>query len=70
VLTDSLDQLDLLDQGRHDLLVAKPVCHVPRGLLGGAPSRHVRWQEVMNSAGGFDRLAHRVFDCKKRRLAD
>src|SRR5260370_29914819 len=56
VLADTLDQLRVLDQGRHDLLVSVSAGHVRGGQLGGAPQRTVAGKDVANAADSLDRL--------------
>src|SRR5207302_1303851 len=71
VLADALNQLDLLDDRRRDLLIAESSGHVRGALLCLTPQRNRRREDVANSAGGFDRLGsrHRRFKGKNRGLA-
>ena len=59
VFADPLDQLELLDDRRCDLLIAKSPGHVRGALLCLPPKRNRGRQDVANSAGGFDRLSAR-----------
>jgi hypothetical protein len=59
VLAHPLDQLLMLDDRGHDLLVAEPRRDLGRGPLGGAPQRTIAWKDVANAADSPDWLGAR-----------
>src|ERR1700693_1515984 len=57
VSSDALDQFRMLDDRRHDLLVAEAPCDARRRRLDGAPERTLLRHKVAHTADTLDRFA-------------